>query len=198
MTPTSDSRRKGWRSVVRAMRERLPVNKFASHTKSGRTMPQIENPLIIGGLGVIAVGGSAAMRHLRPLDKRRRNERLLEILETKLSSLPGDVTVDVDTREAFGKPALIQVTVTVAQQPAAPHDLLDRVLKTVWDYGQPAPVGAMVTLRVIANTGSDNGESADDSPTWTLDALGYIDGVARPHDIFDRFGAPASDPGWKP
>lgn len=198
MTSTPDNQRSGWRGVVRAMRERLPVNKFGSHTKSERTMPRIDNPLIIGGLSAIAAGGSAAMKHLRPFEKQRRDDRLHTIVVAKLASLPGDVAVDVDTREAFGKPTLVHVTLTLEQRPAAPHDLLERVLKIVWDHGQPAPVGAMVTARVAADTGSDSGESAEGGETWTLEALGYADGVARPHDIFDRFGAPASDPEWRP
>lgn len=204
MTSSFD-KRQALLGVFRSMRERLPVNKFPGRSRAPRQMPRIDNPVIIGGLGAIAAGGAAAMKQLRPFEKDRRDERLQNILTAKLASIPVVSDITVDTHEAFGKPTLVTATLTVDRPPSYPADLLDRVLKIVWDHGQPAPVGAVVSIVEAAAIGLADAEpeNVDEQPevvpgAWTLEVLGYADGVARPHDLYDRYGAPASDPTWKP
>ncbi|MDO5728629.1 MAG: hypothetical protein Q4P71_03270 [Actinomycetaceae bacterium] len=206
MTSSYD-KREALRGVFRSMRERLPVNKFPGKGRVSKQMPRIDNPVIIGGLGAIAAGGAIAVRQLRPFEKDRRDERLQNVLTAKLVSVPDLVEITVDTHEAFGKPALVTATLTFTQAPSYPADLLDRVLKVVWDHGQPAPVGASVVIIDQSESGAEHpsreGEVLDEHATgsggrWTLTELGYADEVARPHDLYDRYGAPASDPTWKP
>ncbi|MDO5033893.1 MAG: hypothetical protein Q4E01_00680 [Actinomycetaceae bacterium] len=174
-----------WRRVARSMRESLPVNKFDSVQRVGRKMPAIHNPVLIGGLGVAAVGAGAAVKYLKPMAASRQDKQLREMLAEKLARVPGLSEVEVETKQAFGKPLLVRTQVSLSEMPVSPTDLLDRTARYLWDGAPKSPVALQVSL-------SGPGER------WTLVDLDFPDEVARPHELFERFGAPASDPTWKP
>ncbi|MDO5049125.1 MAG: hypothetical protein Q4D87_04495 [Actinomycetaceae bacterium] len=174
-----------WRTVWKSMRENLPVNKFPGQRRSGRKMPSIENPLIVGGLGVAALGAGAAVKYLRPMGTSRQDAQLQQMLLEKLGRVPGLAQVGVDTKQGFGKPLLVRVGVVLNEMPVSPTDLLERACHYVWDNAPKTPVAVSVTV-------TSPGEQ------WTLADLDFEDEVARPHELYERFGAPASDPGWKP
>lgn len=174
-----------WRNVWKNMRERLPVNKYPPANRSRRKMPRIDNPLIVGGLGVAAIGAGAAMKYLKPMATARQDEAMETMLSDKLGRVPGLDKIVVDTKQSFGKPLLVRTHLSLAEMPVSPTDLLERTARYVWDNATKSPVAVSVTI-----TGP--GEQ------WTLADLDFEDEVARPHELFERFGAPASDPNWKP
>jgi hypothetical protein len=174
-----------WRDVLKNMRERLPVNKYSSAGRNRRKMPSIENPLIVGGLGVAAIGAGAAMKYLKPMATQRQDEAMESMLAEKLDRVPGLEKIVVDTKQSFGKPLLVRTHLTLSEMPVSPTDLLERTARYVWDNATKSPVAVSVTI-----TGP--GEQ------WTLADLDFEDEVARPHELYERFGAPASDPNWKP
>lgn len=69
-------------------------------------------------------------------------------------------------------------------------DYLERLVEAAWDNPEIAPVA--VRARGIWRT--------KDGDTVVVDMrdLGYPDETARPTDLFDRYGPPASDPRWHP
>lgn len=174
-----------WRRVVRSMGENLPVNKFEVGARRSRRMPTISNPVLIGGLGVAAVGAGAAVKYLKPMAASRQDQQLLKLLHAKLERVPGLADIGVETKQSFGKPLLVRTSVELLQMPVSPADLLERVARYVWDGAPKSPVALQVTL-------SSPGEQ------WTLKDLDFPDEVARPYELYERFGAPAADPTWKP
>lgn len=181
--PNSGAHR--WRKIARSMRENLPVNKFASTSRRDRKMPAIHNPALIGGLGVAAVGAGAAMKYLKPMATSRQDQQMREMLTERLAKTPGLARISVETKQAFGKPLLVRARVELSEIPVSPTDVLERTAHYLWDYAPKTPVALSVTVL-------GPGEH------WNLVDLDFRDEVARPHELYERFGAPASDPTWKP
>lgn len=174
-----------WRTVWKNMRQDLPVNKFRGGRRTSRKMPRIQNPLIIGGLGAAAIGAGAALKYLKPSDTAQQDEELGHLLSQKLERVPGLSMIAVDTKQSFGKPSVVRVFLQVEERPISVSDLLERTARYVWDYATKSPVAVSVKVKAPRDE-------------WTLQYLGFEDEVVRPHELYDRFGAPKSDPEWKP
>lgn len=92
-------------------------------------------------------------------------------------------------------------------------DLLTRVVQAAWDNPEIAPVAVRGRVLIVAGgdggTRDAHGDHAIEGTHHVVDApgaqvlvdmgdLGFVDETARPADLFDKFGAPASDPSWRP
>lgn len=198
-----------WGEVGRWMRQSTPVNK-GSAGRAARRMPQIANPLLIGAIGVGAIGAGIAMRAMRPQRRQGRSERFRDLLLESLeaSGLSGIEGCAVEVGEGFGKPSLVSFDV-VAAPPSSFDDavrILETATRAVWDNPELAPIVIRGrVLRADASAGSDEGgagKNAPDLPSRRLfadmTALGFADEIARPDELYASFGAPASDPTWRP
>jgi hypothetical protein len=142
----------------------------------------------------------------------------------ELGLSPEDLEVRVE--ESFGRPTLVSVDVRVDREglaraadgsaatpaDAVVPDLLDRIARAAWDNPEVAPVAVRgrITLDVAgegdaAVAPGAGGPSAPGAPAGggprvlaDMTALGFPDEIARPGDLYDRYGAPASDPAWRP
>ncbi|MDN6566553.1 MAG: pyridine nucleotide-disulfide oxidoreductase [Actinomyces sp.] len=198
--PGSAPWQRGGRAVCGARRGSIPVNNGAA--RPSRRLPQIDNPVLVGVAGLGALGVGMALRSLRPSHRGGRSERIRRMVtaavegDTAAHGDHGQVpSVDVQVHEAFGKPPLVSIDVHL-EQPLAEtvaHDLLDRVARAAWDNPELAPVAVRGRLLAAGPAGAE--------PTTTLadmTSLGYEDEIARPADLYARYGAPASDPRWRP
>ncbi len=88
-------------------------------------------------------------------------------------------------------------------------DLFDRVVSAVWNNPEMAPIG--VRGRVIAVHGEVDQDEANQAESlagtdlrpneellFDMRDLGYVDEIARVDDLYQRYGAPAFDPLWRP
>lgn len=87
-------------------------------------------------------------------------------------------------------------------------DLFDRVVAAVWNNPELAPIA--IRGRVIAASEREDEEldlprtknkiemRPGEELLFDMRDLGYTDEIARMDDLYARYGAPASDPGWRP
>jgi hypothetical protein len=234
----------GIRSILRAMRSSMPVNKGAAGAPGGRRLPQIDNPVIVGAVGLGLLGAGAAVRTLRPRGRRGREERFRQRIAEALARGRGvpeggggaggpgaelglsPEDLDVRVEESFGRPTLVSVDVRVGREglaraaggsaatlaDAVLPDLLDRIARAAWDNPEVAPVAVRGRITLDVAGGGDaavapgaGGSEAPGAPAGggphvlaDMTALGFPDEIARPGDLYDRYGAPASDPAWRP
>ncbi|MDY6213700.1 MAG: pyridine nucleotide-disulfide oxidoreductase [Schaalia hyovaginalis] len=202
-----------WGDIGRWMRQSTPVNK-GSAARAARRMPQIANPLLIGAIGVGAIGAGIAMRAMRPQRRQGRSERFRDLLLESLdaSGLSDIEGCAVEVGEGFGKPSLVSFDVVAA--PSSSFDdavrILDVATRAAWDNPELAPIvirGRVLRADAAAGGGAIRdeggaGKKAPDAPSRRLladmTALGFADEIARPDELYASFGAPASDPAWRP
>lgn len=194
---TTEGWLRGLRALVESSRGSVPVNK-GPHMPT-RRLPQIDNPVLIGVAGLGAVGAGLALRTLRPGHRVGRSERIrVRVVGAVQRGAevhgPGSEpsSVDVQVHEAFGKPPLVSIDVHMETkvEAATAEDLLDRAVRAAWDNPELAPVA--VRARLLLG-GPESSEVLTD-----MTSLGCEDETARPADLFTRYGAPASDPTWRP
>ena len=212
------------REVRRWMRVSTPVNKATSAGLRGR-LPQIAGPLMIGALGVGALGAGIAWRALSSTRGTGRTQRFVDLATAALDSgFPLRVdeagagegvadegaaraprrVVHVEVGEGFGRPSLVSIDVVVASSDAlsereAATRALDAITRATWDNPEMAPVS--VRARVLgAHDDADDLEAPGVQTDTVVDmsALGFADEIARPDELYDRYGAPDCDPAWRP
>ena len=212
------------REVRRWMRVSTPVNKAASSGLRGR-LPQIAGPLMIGALGVGALGAGIAWRALSSTRGTGRTQRFVDLATAALDSgFPLRVdeagagggsgaegaaraprrVVHVEVGEGFGRPSLVSIDVVVASSDAlsereAATRALDAITRATWNNPEMAPVS--VRARVLgAHDDADDLEAPGVQTDTVVDmsALGFADEIARPDELYDRYGAPDCDPAWRP
>ena len=212
------------REVRRWMRVSTPVNKAASAGLRGR-LPQIAGPLMIGALGVGALGAGIAWRALSSTRSTGRTQRFVDLATAALDSgFPLRVdeagagegvadegaaraprrVVHVEVGEGFGRPSLVSIDVVVASSDAlsereAATRALDAITRATWNNPEMAPVS--VRARVLgAHDDADDLEAPGVQTDTVVDmsALGFADEIARPDELYDRYGAPECDPAWRP
>ena len=212
------------REVRRWMRVSTPVNKAASSGLRGR-LPQIAGPLMIGALGVGALGAGIAWRALSSTRGTGRTQRFVDLATAALESgFPLRVdeagagggsgaegvaraprrVVHVEVGEGFGRPSLVSIDVVVASSDAlsereAATRALDAITRATWNNPEMAPVS--VRARVLgAHDDADDLEAPGVQTDTVVDmsALGFADEIARPDELYDRYGAPDCDPAWRP
>ena len=207
------------REVRRWMRVSTPVNKAASSGLRG-WLPQIAGPLMIGALGVGALGAGIAWRALSSTRGTGRTQRFVDLATAALDSgfplrsdegVSGEgVTraprrvVHVEVGEGFGRPSLVSSDVVVASSDAlsereAATRALDAITRATWNNPEMAPVS--VRARVLAahdEAGDLEAPGAQTDTIVDMSALGFADEIARPDELYDRYGAPECDPAWRP
>lgn len=207
------------REVRRWMRVSTPVNKATSAGLRGR-LPQIAGPLMIGALGVGALGAGIAWRALSSTRGTGRTQRFVDLATAALESdfpLRSDEgvagegearaprrVVHVEVGEGFGRPSLVSIDVVVASsdelsEREAATRALDAITRATWNNPEMAPVS--VRARVLAahdEAGDLEAPGAQTDTVVDMSALGFADEIARPDELYDRYGAPECDPAWRP
>ena len=207
------------REVRRWMRVSTPVNKATSAGLRGR-LPQIAGPLMIGALGVGALGAGIAWRALSSTRGTGRTQRFVDLATAALDSgFPLRVdeagagegaaraprrVVHVEVGEGFGRPSLVSIDVVVASsdelsEREAATRALDAITRATWNNPEMAPVS--VRARVLGahdDAGDLEAPGAQTDTVVDMSALGFADEIARPDELYDRYGAPECDPAWRP
>ena len=212
------------REVRRWMRVSTPVNKAASSGLRGR-LPQIAGPLMIGALGVGALGAGIAWRALSSTRGTGRTQRFVDLATAALESgFPLRVdeagagggsgaegvaraprrVVHVEVGEGFGRPSLVSIDVVVSaadflSQCEAATRALDAITRVTWNNDEMAPVSVRARV-LLAHDEVDDLEApgAQTDTVVDMSALGFADEIARPDELYDRYGAPDCDPAWRP
>ena len=207
------------REVRRWMRVSTPVNKAASSGLRGR-LPQIAGPLMIGALGVGALGAGIAWRALSSTRGTGRTQRFVDLATAALDSgFPLRVdeagagegaaraprrVVHVEVGEGFGRPSLVSIDVVVASsdelsEREAATRALDAITRATWNNPEMAPVSVRARV-LVAHDDADDLEApgAQTDTVVDMSALGFADEIARPDELYDRYGAPECDPAWRP
>ena len=207
------------REVRRWMRVSTPVNKAASAGLRGR-LPQIAGPLMIGALGVGALGAGIAWRALSSTRGTGRTQRFVDLATAALDSgfpLRSDEgvadegaaraprrVVHVEVGEGFGRPSLVSIDVVVSaadvlSQREAATRALDAITRATWNNPEMAPVSVRARV-LVAHDAADDLEApgAQTDTVVDMSALGFADEIARPDELYDRYGAPECDPAWRP
>ena len=207
------------REVRRWMRLSTPVNKAASAGLRGR-LPQIAGPLMIGALGVGALGAGIAWRALSSTRGTGRTQRFVDLATAALDSgfplrsdegvadegaarVPRRV-VHVEVGEGFGRPSLVSIDVVVSaadvlSQREAATRALDAVTRVTWNNDEMAPVSVRARVLLAHDDATDlEAPGAQTDTVVDMSALGFADEIARPDELYDRYGAPECDPAWRP
>lgn len=212
------------REVRRWMRVSTPVNKAASAGLRGR-LPQIAGPLMIGALGVGALGAGIAWRALSSTRGTGRTQRFVDLATAALESgFPlrtneagaGDAgvgaggaraprrVVHVEVGEGFGRPSLVSIDVVVSaadvlSEREAATRALDAITRVTWNNDEMVPVSVRARV-LLAHDEADDLEApgAQTDTVVDMSALGFADEIARPDELYDRYGAPECDPTWRP
>ena len=207
------------REVRRWMRDSTPVNKAASAGLRGR-LPQIAGPLMIGALGVGALGAGIAWRALSSTRGTGRTQRFVDLATAALESdfpLRSDEgvagagearsprrVVHVEVGEGFGRPSLVSIDVVVASSDALSERevatrALDAITRATWNNPEMAPVSVRARVLVAHDEAGDlEAPGAQTNTVVDMNALGFADEIARPDELYDRYGAPECDPAWRP
>ena len=205
------------REVRRWMRVSTPVNKAAAAGLRGR-LPQIAGPLMIGALGVGALGAGIAWRALSSTRGTGRTQRFVDLATAALESdFPAPAheagagearaprrVVHVEVGEGFGRPSLVSIDVVVRpSDPLADREeatrALDAITRATWNNPEMAPVSVRARVLVSHDDASDlEAPGAQTDTVIDMSALGFADEIARPDELYDRYGAPDCDPAWRP
>lgn len=225
-----------WHSARRGARFVKGSTKSSASSSRMRRLGHLRHPLLIGALGVGAIGAGIALSSLRPVRRSGRADRFRTLILTSIppQQLQG-IDVRVDVGEGFGKPALVSVDLGVNEaennEDLQVTELLDAVTRVLWNNGELAPVAIRARFLQVTtssdvpvsdedpdgNEGGEDGkaprhrdESAGELARHAHDTqrsvtelanmmtLGFSDEIARPADLFARYGAPESDPTWRP
>lgn len=207
------------REVRRWMRVSTPVNKAASSGLRGR-LPQIAGPLMIGALGVGALGAGIAWRALSSTRGTGRTQRFVDLATAALDSgFPLRVdeagagegaaraprrVVHVEVGEGFGRPSLVSIDVVVASsdflsEREAATRALDAITRATWNNPEMVPVSVRARVLLAHDEAGDlEAPGAQTDTIVDMSALGFADEIARPDELYDRYGAPECDPAWRP
>ena len=214
------------REVRRWMRVSTPVNKAASSGLRGR-LPQIAGPLMIGALGVGAIGAGIAWRALASTRGTGRTQRFTDLVSSALEAAFPETFIDhaatsgsrapvegapgaprrvvnVEVGEGFGRPSLVSIDVVVSAADELAHveaaaRALDVATRVTWNNDDIVPVSVRARVLLAHDDASDlEAPGAQSNTVVDMSALGFADEIARPDELYDRYGAPEGDPAWRP
>ena len=209
------------REVRRWMRVSTPVNKAAASGLRGQ-LPQIAGPLVIGALGVGAIGAGIAWRALASTRGTGRTQRFAELASSALEAAfpetfidevgvgPGERgsserrVVNVEVGEGFGRPPLVSIDVVAPASDEVANvefatEALGALTRAVWRNAEMAPVSVRARVLVAHDEVGDlEAPGAQTDTVVDMSALGFADEIARPDELYDRYGAPECDPAWRP
>ena len=191
------------REVRRWMRVSTPVNKAASSGLRGR-LPQIAGPLMIGALGVGALGAGIAWRALSSTRGTGRTQRFVDLVTAALESGFPVRAHEAGAGEARAPRRVVHVEVVVSaadvlSEREAATRALDAITRVTWNNDEMAPVSVRARV-LLAHEEADDLEApgAQTDTVVDMSALGFADEIARPDELYDRYGAPDCDPTWRP
>ena len=112
--------------------------------------------------------------------------------------------INVEVGEGFGRPSLVSIDVVVPAgdtlvDATAAAQALDAITRAAWNNPEMAPVS--VRARVLEARGGADDLEAPGAQTDTvadMSALGFADEIARPDELYHRYGPPECDPAWRP
>ena len=205
------------REVRRWMRVSTPVNKAASSGLRGR-LPQIAGPLMIGALGVGALAstrGTGRTQRFTDLVSSALEaafpETFIDHAATSGSRAPVEGApgaprrvVNVEVGEGFGRPSLVSIDVVVSAADELAHveaatRALDVATRVTWNNDDIVPVSVRARVLLAHDDASDlEAPGAQSNTVVDMSALGFADEIARPDELYDRYGAPEGDPAWRP
>ena len=214
------------REVRRWMRVSTPVNKAASSGLRGR-LPQIAGPLMIGALGVGAIGAGIAWRALASTRGTGRTQRFTDLVSSALEAAFPETFIDhaatsgsrapvegapgaprrvvnVEVGEGFGRPSLVSIDVVVSAADELAHveaatRALDVATRVTWNNDDIVPVSVRARVLLAHDDASDlEAPGAQSNTVVDMSALGFADEIARPDELYIRYGAPEGDPAWRP
>ncbi len=207
------------RGVELRAAERLKAVRKAAQTP---WVPRMKSPVTLWAGSKVDQVVREFITHVRPRPNPQRPERFAQLIHKSIQTSilivetqkVGGETIEVEVLRAFGKPLIVSydIQVTAEQRDAVERrlmgdgqdpkqrdayelflvDLLDRSARAVWDNPEIAPVGLRGRIAV-----KDEVTGAVTVMRDLRDA-GFQDEIARPQDSFERYGAPASDPNWRP
>lgn len=112
--------------------------------------------------------------------------------------------VHVEVGEGFGRPSLVSIDVVVASSDAlSEHEAatraLDAITRATWNNPEMAPVSVRARVLVAHDDATDlEAPGVQTDTVVDMSALGFADEIARPDELYDRYGAPDCDPAWRP
>lgn len=112
--------------------------------------------------------------------------------------------VHVEVGEGFGRPSLVSIDVVVSaadvlSQREAATRALDAITRVTWNNDDMAPVSVRARVLVAHDDATDlEAPGAQTDTVVDMSALGFADEIARPDELYDRYGAPDCDPTWRP
>lgn len=169
--------------------------------------------------------------HALPKPVPDRADRLIQLVQEEVGHMPllslfpqvGAPSCRLSIDESFGKPLLVTVDLLFADPERVlvgldeeeeraltvlAADLLDRVVRVLWDNPTIAPIA--VRGRVLVTRAAGGIEESQKLSRNHLQLLpgeflvvdmqgvGFTDDIARSEDLFERYGPAASDPSWRP
>ena len=121
--------------------------------------------------------------------------------------------VNVEVGEGFGRPSLVSIDVVAPASDELTNieiaaQALDAVTAAAWNNPEMAPVSVRARI-LLARDGvhADDDHSdgkhvgapgAQTEVVVDMTALGFEDEIARPDELYARYGAPECDPAWRP
>ena len=112
--------------------------------------------------------------------------------------------VHVEVGVGFGRPSLVSIDVVVSaadvlSQREAATRALDAVTRVTWNNDEMAPVSVRARVLLAHDDATDlEAPGAQTDTVVDMSALGFADEIARPDELYDRYGAPDCDPAWRP
>lgn len=115
--------------------------------------------------------------------------------------------VNVEVGEGFGRPSLVSIDVVLPAQdaltdPVTATSALDEITRATWNNPEMVPVSVRARV-LVARTEDGDADSlaapgAQTDAVVDMTALGFEDEIARPDELYIRYGAPEGDPAWRP
>lgn len=112
--------------------------------------------------------------------------------------------VHVEVGEGFGRPSLVSIDVVVSaadflSEREAATRALDAITRVTWNNDEMAPVSVRARVLLAHDDATDlEAPGAQTDTVVDMSALGFADEIARPDELYDRYGAPDCDPTWRP
>lgn len=112
--------------------------------------------------------------------------------------------VHVEVGEGFGRPSLVSIDVVVSaadflSEREAATRALDAITRATWNNDEMAPVSVRARVLLARDEADDlEAPGAQTDTIVDMSALGFADEIARPDELYDRYGAPECDPAWRP
>ena len=216
------------REVRRWMRVSTPVNKAASSGLRGRLPqiagPLMIGALGVGALGAGIAwralsstrGTGRTQRFVDLATAALESDFPLRVDEAGAGEgaarAPRRV-VHVEVGEGFGRPSLVSIDVVAPASDELTNaeiaaQALDAVTAAAWNNPEMAPVSVRARILLARDGVQADDERSDGKHVGApgaqtevvvdMTALGFEDEIARPDELYARYGAPDCDPAWRP